>query len=73
MLPNTITTLGNLEPGDVFIQTGNDKPFMKVDALPVRKSKHLYECAAVPVGASKQKHFKANTEVQYLFTSLSIV
>lgn len=72
MEPNTITTIGSLKAGDVFSLPGYSKFLMKVDAAPVRKAKHLYECAAVIVGMMEPRPFKATVEVTYLFTSLSV-
>jgi len=73
MTKNTLTTIGKLKAGDIFSRPGNEKKFMKVEALPVRRSKHLFECAALPIGKTEPKHFRSNTEVVYLFTSLSVV
>jgi hypothetical protein len=74
MKKNTLTTLGKLKAGDIFTRPNNEMKFIKVDGLPpVRNAKHLFECFALPVGGIRQRMFKANTEVIYLFTSLSVV
>jgi len=72
MTKNTLTTIGNLKPGDIFSRPGYAMKFMKIAALPVRTSKHLFECSALPIGKCEPQLFKANTEVVYLFTSINI-
>ena len=73
MTKNTLTTIGNLKPGDIFTRPGYAMKFMKVAALPVKKYKMIFECSAIPIGRTEPQAFKANTEVVYLFTSLSVV
>ena len=74
MKKNTLTTLGKLKAGDVFSRPNSETTFIKVDGLPpIRNAKHLFECFALPVGGIRHRCFKANTEVVYLFTSLSVV
>jgi len=73
MEENTLTTIGELKAGDIFSRPNSDATFMKVDGFPVRNAKHLFECFALPIGKTDQRRFKANTEVVYLFTSLSVV
>lgn len=73
MKKNTLTTLGKLKAGDIFSRPNNETTFIKVDGIPRRNAKHLFECFALPVGGMRQRMFKANTEVVYLFTSLSVV
>lgn len=73
MKKNTLTTLGKLKAGDIFSRPNTETKFMKVDGIPQRNAKHLFECFALPVGGIRQRMFKANTEVIYLFTSLSVV
>ena len=73
MKKNTLTTIGKLKAGDVFSRPNNEITFMKVDGLPVRHSKHLFECFALRTGKTEPRKFSANTEVVYLFTSLSVV
>jgi hypothetical protein len=73
MQKNTLTTIGKLKPGDIFNRPNNELKFMKVDGLPFRNAKHLFECFALPIGKTEPRKFKASTEVIYLFTSLSVV
>jgi hypothetical protein len=73
MKKNTLTTLGKLKAGDIFSRPNSDTTFMKVDGLPIRNAKHLYECFALRTGKTEPRKFTANTEVIYLFTSLSVV
>jgi hypothetical protein len=73
MKKNTLTTISNLKPGDVFSRPNSETTFIKVDGLPVRNAKHLYECFALRIGKTEPRRFSANTEVIYLFTSLSVV
>jgi len=73
MTKNTLTTIGKLKAGDIFTRPNDEKTFMKVDGLPVRNAKHLYECFALRVGKTEPRRFSANLEVVYLFTSLSVV
>jgi len=73
MTKNTLTTLGKLKAGDIFNRPNNETTFIKVDGIPQRNAKHLFECFAVPVGKTEPRRFKASTEVIYLFTSSSVV
>lgn len=72
MTKNTLTTIGNLKPGDIFSRPGYAMKFMKIAAQPVKKYKMIFECSALPIGKNDPQLFKANTEVVYLFTSATV-
>jgi hypothetical protein len=73
MTKNTLTTIGNLKPGDIFSRPGYAMKFMKIAAQPVKKYKMIFECSALPMGKCEPQLFKASTEVVYLFTSVNVM
>jgi hypothetical protein len=66
MKENTITTLCQLQEGDLFTKLSGGFVYQKIEKATIRKSKHLHNCFACRVDRLVPIPMKGNTEVVFL-------
>ena len=67
MTKNTLTTIDKIHPGSMFCFPDNqDKIFIKLSELLIKKNRHVYHCQARTIDNLIQRNFQNKEQIIFL-------